>query len=288
MSPIFDYNLFSTFREYLDYKVCKQLNAFREVSSLELVEDTSKTRISGINKSLGSRSNQWVYDHSLGSTVAKASEFAGTDWENSIIDYKNGRVNLAASTSDANPASIQMSEKIFNSYITTKTDEEIFMKYATDAERRNLEGETTSGTINPFDSYRSPAYFLKLFRTLNKPLGYGGLDQTFFEINVTTFCESEAQMIGLGSVFRDMQHRSFFLFEDTPLDYYDNLKSGFEDYSFEDYTNQMKANNQPQVFIEEVMFNPIKSDGTNNKLPNINIGIGKFKLFVARYPRQNS
>lgn len=284
---IFDYNLFSTFREYLDYKVCSVLGAYRDVNALELVEDTSDTKIAGMYKTLAGRSQQWVYDASLGSNIASASEFAGTDWENAIIDFKNARVHMPTATSDADPPTIAVAEKHFNSYITTQTDQEIYMSLAVDAERRNKEGDTTSGTFTPYDDYSSPAYFLKLFRTMNKPLGYGGLDQSFFEINVTAFCNNEAEMIGLGSVFRDMQHRSFFLFDQTPLTYYNGLKPDFSSYSFEEYTNDMKIATQPQVFIEEVMFNPVKSDGTNNKLPNINIGIGKFKLFIARYPRKN-
>jgi hypothetical protein len=134
------------------------------------------------------------------------------------------------------------------------------------------------------DSYYAPCIFVKLASTHNEGLAVGGLDKTYYDIKVTAFVRTEAELIALGSVIRDLKNTATFVLNDTPLNEFNDLKA--RPWSFASKMGEMAGLGQPKIIIEDSYFNPLKSDVLTTKFPNVFIGVGTFKVFVARYPRQ--
>lgn len=275
MTPGFDHLLISSIKERIDNTIVQKLQAFKNVS-LPLVADTTDDRMSGYGI-VGGGTRQWVYDSSItGAVIPSTSAMAGNWQTNGHIDFKNHRVINTATTPGAPPTTLDVSLKHFNVYVSTQSDEELFANLASE-----IDAQTQ--TVKA-DSYYAPCIFVKFGRMMNEGFALGGEDKTMVDIKVSVFCKTDFELIAVGGVMRDMARTVTYLLDTTPLDEFNDLKA--RPWNFITEQNQLKAAGNPQIFIDEVYFNPIKSDALASKFPNIYIGLGNFKTFVVRNPRQ--
>lgn len=279
MNNTFDHKLISSFKEYLDHKIVEKLGAWKN-SVVSLYLDASDDRMVNYKK-VAAGPQQWLYDSSIsGAIIADPTQFTNTGWKVAKTDFKNARFLVPINTTGAVPASGSVAVKHFNSYVSSKDDEELFENTIFDYPPEMF-AKTTSSQA---DSYHSPCYFVKFTRTMNKGFAMGGLDQTIFNMKVTCFCKTEGELLGIGSVFRDLNKTSTYILNNTPLNEFDDLKN--RPWSFHTEILAAQASGNPMIFIDESIFNPIKSDNINSKFKNVYIGLGNINISVIRYSRQ--
>lgn len=275
----FDQLYVSSFKERLDHLITNKLQAYTNVSA-PLFANTTDDRLSSY-KIASSRNKQWVYDSSVsGATIASSSGLSG-GWQNAKVDFRNGRIVAPGNVTTPVPTSINVAEKYFNVYVSSDPDEELVLKL--DFLNKENDSQTQTKAITG-DTFYGPCIFVKPGRTKNVGHEIGGKDRTYFDFKVSVFARSEAELLAVGGVIRDMNQTATFLLDSTPLNEFHDLKD--RPWSFSDEMGAMRALGQPKIFIEDCYFNPIKSDALNTKLPNIHIGLGTFRTFVVRSPRQ--
>lgn len=273
-----DHQYISSFKEQLDHTITKKLQAFKNVT-LPLFLDTKDDRMSNY-KIAGGGTRQWVYDSSVpGATIASLAG-AGNQWTGGHVDFKNNRILGPSSFTAAFPATLAVAQKHFNVYTTTKSDEDLFANMEFGAP---VEVKSQTKAVKA-DSYYAPCIFVKFGRTFNEGFALGGEDATNIDLKVTVFCRTEAELIAVGGVIRDMARTVIWLLDDTPLNEFNDLKA--RPWSFEAEQAAAALAGQPRIHIEDVYFNPIKSDALASKFPNVSIGLGSFKTFMVRNPRQ--
>ena len=279
MNYPFDLAVISSLKEYLDHKVCEKLGAWQN-KTVPLFLDLEDDRMSNYKK-IGSGPNQWVYDSSMvGATIADPNQFSHTSWKAAKTDFKNSRFIVPSSVSALAPTSAIVAVKHFNSYVSSRDDEDLLQNTSFD-----LPPEMTVQTkASQADSYHAPCYFVKSTYTINEGLAMGGLDKTIFNIRVTCFLKSEMDLLILASVFRDLGQTTTMVLPSTPLDEYNDLKS--RPWNFHTKMQESIASGNKVIHIEKASFNPIKSDNINSKFKNTYIGLASLTVFVARYSRQ--
>lgn len=274
----FDHLYISSFKERLDHLITSKLEAWKNVS-VPLILDTKDDRLSYYSVANGGN-RQWVYDSSIvGANIASTDSLSGA-WEDAHVDFRNARIISETQNLTTAPATLNVAQKYFNVYVSSFSDQDLFAKLAYD-QAPELTSQTEPAKN---DSYFAPCVFVKTGRTMNEGWALGGEDKTSFDIKVTVFARSEAELIAIGGVIRDMNQTATYLFDYTPLNEFNDLKN--RPFNFRTKMQEMAALGQPKIIIEECYFNPIKSDALNSKLPNIFIGLGTFKTFVTRHPRQ--
>lgn len=274
-----DLSILSSFKEYLDHKVVEKLGAWKN-SSLSFFVDSTDDRMVNYKK-IGAGPRQWLYDSSIsGATIADPTQFTPTGWQAAKTDFKNARFVAPSGVAGAVPTSGTVAVKHFNSYLTTRDDEELF-------ENTNFgfPPEMASKTAaSKADSYHSPCYFVKMTNTRNEGLAFGGLDKTIYNVRVTCFAKTEAELISLASVFRDIKNTNTMVLNETPLNEFNDLKS--RPWNFHTEITEAQASGNLVITVNDSNFNPLKSDNINSKLSNVFVGLGNFDIYVARYPRQ--
>lgn len=275
----FDHLYISSIKERIDHLITNKLQAYTN-ATVPLFEDTTDDRLASYRIAAGGNT-QWVYDSSVtGATIASSAGFSG-DWQNAKVDFRNSRIVAPGSAVGSIPATIQAAKKYFNVYVTSTPDEELVMKL--DFEGRADDSQIQTAAPGA-DKYYGPCIFVKPGRTKNEGFALGGQDKTYFDIKVSVFARSEAELLAVGGVLRDMNQTATYLLDETPLNEFNDLKE--RPWSFRDKMAEMAGLAQPKIYIEDCHFNTIKSDGLNSKLPNMYIGLGAFKTFLVRYPRQ--
>jgi hypothetical protein len=279
MNYTIDHAIVSSFKEYLDHKIAEKLSACKNVT-VPLFLDSTDDRMAGYKK-VGAGPQQWLYDSSVsGATIASPSGFATSGWQTAKTDFRNSRFIVPLSTSGTAPPSGTFAVKHFNSYVSTKDDEELFQNTVFDfAPEMNVPASATKA-----DSYYSPCYFLKVSNTRNDGFEMGGVDKTSFNLKVTCFVKTEGELLALASVFRDLKNTNTMVLNDTPLDAYNDLKS--RPWNFHNEMTNAEISGKPVIFVEEAYFGPLKIDNAISKFKNTYIGLGNFTIFVTRLSRQ--
>lgn len=271
-----DHLYISSFKERLDHLITNKLQAYKNIA-VPLLVDAKEDRLSGYKTANGGN-RQWVYDSSVaGATIAAPAGSSG--WATSKVDFKNARLVAAGSTTVAPPATLNVAQKHFNIYVSSSTDEELFTQLF-----GNKNEVITQTEAIRADNFYAPCIFVKMGRTYNEGHALGGEDRTYFDIRVSAFVRSEFEMLAVGGVIRDMKNTMTFLLDETPLDEFNDLKE--RPWSFSGKMAELATAGAPKIMIEDCYFNPIKSDAINNKIPNVYIGLGTFKTFMVRHPRQ--
>ncbi len=154
-----DLAFISSIKEYVDRSIIQKLGAWK-VADIPLFSKTDDKK--SAYKILASGPRQWVFDSGITNSIVSASGLAG-GWSAAQVDYKNSRLLLPAATATTgNPATVNGAYKLYNSYVSSLSDEELFL--ATDF-GKNPEMLTQTAGTNA-DSYYSPCYFYKLGRTM--------------------------------------------------------------------------------------------------------------------------
>jgi hypothetical protein len=274
----FDLSFVSSVKEYVDRKIIEKLSAWK-VANIPLFEQNDSRLYNYRVLSAGTR--QFLYDSEISSSIVSNSGLTN-GWQNSKVDFKNSKLIVPKSPSIGSPpAYVTGAYKLYNSYVTSKSDEELFLNTAF---LQNPEQITQTEAVKS-DSFYSPCYFYKLGNTNNKPWSFGGTDQSIFDFKVTIFAMSESDLLSIGGVIRDLNNTNCYLLNSTPLNEYNDLKS--KPWGFYQKMGEMKALGQPKISFDKTSFYPIKSDAIKSKIPNSFIGVANIRAFVCRNPRSN-
>lgn len=268
-----DHILISSFKEFLDWKMLKNSAADKKI--LSLLPITNDDRMSSFNI-LSAGERQFVYDSSLQGFQSPIIKSGSTVVVPTHIDYINSRVLMTKPNTISN-GNIEVFCKRYNSYITTKSDEEIFAKM----------NPTDSKEVAPqqkikADSYYHPCFFVKMFSTNNEGFALGGTDKTKFTFKVSFFVNNEYDHLFIQSVMRDLNGTAAYVLNNTPLNEFGDLKNPW---NYETQSQLARANGNLKIHVENVFVNTLKSDNVLSKFPNSYIGVATFETWVIRNPR---
>jgi len=279
MNPTIDQTIISSFKEYLDHKIVSKLGAWKNVSA-PLFLDPNDDRMTGYKK-VNSGSRQFLYDSSVsGAVIADPSQFASSGWREAKTDFKNSRFLVTQSETATAPSSGTFAVKHFNSYVSSMDDVDLFENTNFGLGPEMLSQIAAVGA----DSYYAPCYFIKSSTTENKPLELGGLENTIFNLKIVCFVKSEGELISLASIIRDLRSSTLPILLDTPLDYFNDIKS--RPWSYHTEVQKSITAGSPTIYVNEANFTPLKMDGSMVKMKNTYIGLGNITISTPRYPRQ--
>lgn len=273
-----DLSILSSFKEYLDHKVVEKLDAWQNVTiSLFPVDDDRLVNY----KKVGGGPHQWLYDSSIvGATIADPSQFATSGWQAAKTDFKNSQFLCPSSVTEPLPEAATLAVKHFNSYLSSNDDSDLLQNTQFDFPPEMM----VKNSASEANQYYAPCFFVKYSNTRNDGFELGGAEKTSFNIKVTCFAKTEAELLALGSVFRDLKNTNTMILSFTPLDEFNDLK--VRPWNFHEELLSAQNSGNSVITVEESSFNPLKSDNINSKLKNTYVGLGNFGISVIRYPRQ--
>lgn len=255
--------------EYIKFRLLNDLKAYKNVT-LPLFPDTSN-RFPHKQIYTAPR-NQWVYDSSL-TGVQVPSGVAGLNRGQSglSIDYINGRVMLNSGVNLASP-SINVSVTDFNSYITTKSTNDLIFE---ELSRENPVVRQNAPIKE--DSVVLPCFFVKFKSTNNQPYCLGGVQKSIWEVQLSVFARDYFELYGFQSVIRDIKGCPMPYLATSPLNEYNDLKF---DWKYLNYIENMDTSKG--IYIDDSSFQIIDSDYINTNHPKVLVGLGTLKLAVYR------
>lgn len=285
MKATFDHIFISSFKEWFSNRLLEKGECFQN-NTFPLYPVTNDPRLSANYDIYAASAYQWVYNSSI--TGADIPNYISHDGgtinrgeDDMRIDFKNGRVLFPKGTNDdLTGVSIDASLNEINIYTTTLPDEKIVFEMRDD----RLPDLVDSQQPEEADLTMAPCVFLKVVKTANDPFCLGGSDLTYFKIRAICFCNSEYQLTGLFSIFRDSE-MCFRLLNNTPLNYFNDIKDIFGgEWSYTDDSNFELL--EPKIHIEEVDCMPVEIDNLNKNMPELHLGFIEFKVFMERLPRK--
>ena len=139
------------------------------------------------------------------------------------------------------------------------------------------------------DSITYPAIFLRYNGARNEPLAFGGMDNTKINIRAVVLADSQYNLDGACSIFRDLSNTHITLLNtgDMPFNALGAYKNN-EAYSYTG-TTKGKSSSDQYVFIDQVNVAKFSRD-VNLKIDNMNPdvfnGVIDFELSKPRWPRK--
>ncbi len=279
----FDHSLAISTYLYAQNRIQSLAQAYINLSTP--LYSTPDTKITGYY-SYSSPFKSWVYDTGVsGAQIINMVSGGGfsaplTRASGVRFDYINGRV-LVPSGLGANlslSGSFAVSE--VNLWVPLESQDYLLtqQKYFVNA---RYQGVPTSG-IMPY-SYVTPAVFVNTLNDTSEAFALGGLDDTTTTMSLTCLCESDYQLKGLLSLFRDSRYGYLPLISiaQNPLDGYNDTKGGSGGYSYGNIIAQYGSPGQ-LVYIKQVRTSKV-SDRTRLN-PGLFGGIIDMELSYVRQP----
>lgn len=273
MKRILDHYISASLKEYISHRLLVDGEAFTN-RTCPLYEYLPQDKSSLI--AYGAAYAGWVYNSSVSGVQIPTTAGGFSRGQNGLkFDFKNGRVLFNSSNAGLN-LSLNVSIPNFNLYITSKSDYSLI--------NDTLSGQTPE--VVPATTYVKPnsiltsALFIKNYSTKNKEFAFSGYDSTKFNMRLVGICRSEFELILLQGILRDLKERYFPLLTTTPLDEFNDLKSG----TSYNYQAIMDAQNS-LVRIDDVTFQTFENDTFAKNNPNIFMGIGHLTAALERFPR---
>jgi len=286
MKATFDHIFTSSFKEWFSNRLLEKGECFQNVT-LPLYPVTDDPRLSTNYDIYGATAYQWVYNSNISGAQIPTSINSNSGQINRgdgdmVIDFKNGRVLFPKGNNPSlESVTIDVALNEVNVYTTTLPDEQIVFEFRDD----RLPDLIKSEEAEKADLTMAPCAILKMVKTTNEPFCLGGTDLTYFKMRVICFCNSEYQLTGMFSIFRDSENTCFRLLNNTPLNYFNDIKeiyAGDWNYSDEAIFEQL----EPKLFIEQVDCMPVEIDNLNKNIPELHLGFIEFKVSMERLPRK--
>lgn len=274
MKRVLDHDVISSFKEFLNHRILKNLNGYKNAT-------VPLYPYSGARKFLGkeiyaSPSSQWVYDRSIsGVQIPSGINSLSRGQSGLIFDFKNGRVLVDSGTPIS--GSLNVSIPDFNIYVTTKSFQSIVLEnkfsYAP-----YLKPPTDAGKQ---DSLIAPCIILSLTETSSESFELGGIDSYSFLIHVGVLTDKMYNLMGVQKIIREMARRVFPIIYTTPLNAYNDLKEGYWDY------DELKklVFQKDLLYITSSTFRILDSDFINDNHPNLHLGLGT--VSISKYGKSN-
>lgn len=246
---------------------------------------TPDTRLTGYY-SYSSPFKSWVYDTGVsGAQVINMVSGGGfsaplTRASGLHFDYLNGRVLVPAALGGDLSLTGSYSVSEVNLWVPLETQDYLLTQQKYFVNPR-YQGIPTSG-IMPY-SYVTPAVFVNTLNDTNEAFALGGLDDTTTTMSLTCLVESDYQLKGLLSLFRDARYKSIPLvpISANPLDGYNDTKNGSGGYSYANLITQYGSPGQ-LVYIKSVRTSKV-SDRTQLN-PGLFAGIIDMEMGYVRQP----
>lgn len=227
-----------------------------------------------------------VYDSSVsGAAIVNAVSGGGfsaplTRASGVHFDYFNGRVLVPAALGPNLALTGYGAVSEVNFYVPQETQEYLLTQQKFFVNPR-YQGTPTSG-IAPYDM-ATPAVFVNTIADESEAFTFGGLDKTTTTFSLTCYCESDYQLKGLLSLFRDARYANFPLVSiaQNPLDGYNDTKGGSGGYSYNAIIAQYGSPGQ-LVYIEQVRTSKVSDRMKLN--PGLFCGIVDMDLVYVRQP----
>ena len=176
--------------------------------------------------------------------------------------------------------------KDFNIYLTSKTEENLLFETAYQINPKTYQNPTGL----PVGAETYPVIYLKYQGGKNKPLAFGGLDQTIGNIRAIILADSVYNLDAVTSILRDTSRELIPLIypQEMPFNSLGSVNTSGKCFDYIEYT-QNKKNTDDYLYINDV--NVTKTDtrllnATNSLNRNVYSAFVDFEVIKNRYPRQ--
>lgn len=203
------------------------------------------------------------------------------------IDSSNGQLYFTSPVSNPSTAlSGNYAVKDFNIYLTSKTEENLLFETAYQINPKTYQNPTGL----PIGAETYPVIYLKYQGGKNKPLAFGGYDQTVGNVRAIILADSVYNLDAVASICRDTARELIPLIypDEMPFNSLNSVKSPDHCFDYIEYT-ESKVNTDDYLYINEV--NVTKTDtrllnATNSLNRNVYSAFVDFEVIKNRYPRQ--
>ncbi len=228
---------------------------------------------------------QWIYDTSV-SGAQIINMVSGGDFTNYPLtrasgvrfDYLNGRVLVPSSFGPNLTLTGSFSTPELNFWVPLETQDYVLtqQKYFVNA---RYQGVPTSG-IMPY-SLVTPAVFVNSLSDTSEAFALGGLNDTTTTFSLTCYAESDYQLKGLISLFRDARYNYIPLLpiSANPLDGYNDTKNGSGTYNYNNIIAQYGSPGQ-LIYIKNVRTTKVSDKTPLN--PGLFAGLIDMELSYIR------
>ena len=218
----------------------------------------------------------------LGGDFITPSGTNGPDAYNEFrdIDYDNGTVNFVSGQSST--ITSNYSVKDFSAYLSSETEEKLL--FETKYKLSSDVIQSVSGLAPKEVTY--PVVFLLHKGTRNEGFTFAGMDQTIFDLRALVLADSQFDLDGVGSIFRDKvrTHIAMLKASENPF----NVFGGYKSHTNYNYTGVINGKNViDRLYINEVAVSKTDrfSSEVSNNNPDIFFGMIDFEAVAYRYPR---
>lgn len=247
-----EHKIFSSFKEWFEHSLLNECQAFQnKTTPLYPMVDT-KTNL----QTYSAPYYQWVFDASVSGASIPTASGLGVP----IVDYMNGRTISGAPTGQ-----VSYAIKDFNIYTTTKSDAKLIFEGKFNERANPVSRPLTSGT--PAGQIVAPCIFLKTESFDTKPHTFGGQICEKLNFSAIIISDDEFKGYGVGTFFGKKRNAVFPYFDDTPLNYYGDYKSGVQ-YNYRNKVNANKTQDR-YVFVNRADWTPIEIDSLAAAQPGL-------------------
>jgi len=289
MIPQFDNILMTSMLLWLDNKIVTNGQAYTNYQS---VFYPLSNMIYGYY-TYGAPLKQMVIDSSIsGANIISGVYLNGvfiTPGQNNLSGINATEGQLYFSQPISNPTTALSGNyaiKDYNIYLTSKTEENLLFETQYQINPKTYQNPTGL----PIGSETYPVIYLKYQGGKNKPLAFGGFDQTVGNVRAVILSDSVFSLDAVTSIMRDTSRELIPLIypNEMPFNSLGSVSISGNNFNYIKYTAN-KANTDDYLYINEV--NVTKTDtrllnATNSLNRNVYSAFVDFEVVKNRYPRQ--
>jgi hypothetical protein len=289
MIPQFDNILMTSMLLWLDNKIVTNGQAYTNYQS---VFYPLSNMIYGYY-TYGAPLKQMVIDSSIsGANIISGVYVNGVftvPGENNLSGINATEGQLYFSQPISNPSKVLSGNyaiKDYNIYLTSKTEENLLFETQYQINPKTYQNPTGL----PIGSETYPVIYLKYQGGKNKPLAFGGFDQTVGNVRAVILSDSVFSLDAVTSIMRDTSRELIPLIypNEMPFNSLGSVSVSGNNFNYIKYTAN-KANTDDYLYINEV--NVTKTDtrllnATNSLNRNVYSAFVDFEVVKNRYPRQ--
>tara|TARA_B100000519_G_C14245634_1_gene439672 strand:- start:893 stop:1741 length:849 start_codon:yes stop_codon:yes gene_type:complete len=279
MKEQFQHTLTTSFAMWFDNFLLKKGEAYTNTTGDFFYYDDP--RLDSDYKAYGSPYKQWVTDSSItGATIPTGvyinGDFSGRS-NGVVLDFDNGRALISGSvTGDSITGSFAV--KDFNVYLTNDTEDDLIVE-----NKYIVNSRLPSGPWNyiaPYDDV-VPAIFLSTDAAENKPLAFGGMEDTIVNAKAVVLADNTYQLDGVLSIFMDSVNE---MITRIPMSGYPITELGDLKNDSYSYTGTKDLFTGATAFFVDKVKTSKLSDRTRNVLANeLYVGFIDFDIQQFRY-----
>ena len=273
MIETYSHKLLSSVKEYIDYRLLKDLQAFSiKTGTLFRYTDNKFS-----NKTVyGSSYAQWSYHKEVSGVIVPSGFGSYTRTGDGLhIDFQNGRILFDSGHTNLSITGTWTVPNI-NTYITTYPTSKLISQ---ENFKVSPDFKNPSTYLPPYSNVL-PGLFLRLAETNNEPWAFGGEQMTEYNIAITALVNNSRYLVGLFDIIRDLEERNIPILSTTPKDIYGDLKDSDWNY------NNFLTNNNDYALITDSYLKFIEIDNFSERNPDVYMGFGMITIKTNRFPHQ--